>query len=59
MTQMVVEDRTVKNAKPANRQALTETLTFGLQLSEVQKSSVLVKGDEFTHKIVLLEKDFL
>ena len=53
------EDSTVKNAKPENWQASTKLLTLSPQLSEVWKFSFLIKGDETTHKIVVLEKDFL
>ena len=59
ITHIVAEDRTVRNATAANRQALTKILTLGPQLSEVRKSSFLVKGEEIKHKIVVLEKNFL
>ena len=58
MTQVVAEDRTVKDARATNRQALTKIVTLGPQLFKVRKSSFLVKANEITHEIVALEKYF-
>ena len=37
---------------------MTKILTLGPQLSEVRKSSFLVKGEEINHKMVVLERNF-
>ena len=59
MTQVAAEDRAIKNAKAENQQAMSKILTLGLQLSEVREPLSLVKGNENTHEIIVLEKDFL
>ena len=59
MTQVVAEDSTVNTVKPANGQVLTKIFTFGPQLPEDPKSSFFVNENEFTHKIIDSEEDFL
>ena len=58
MTHMIAENRSVNNAKPANRQA-SKTLTYGSPLREVRESSFVVKKDQITHKVLVSGRDFL
>ena len=59
MTQVVAEDRTVKNAEAANWLALTKILTLGPQLSEAQKILSSRQRRWNYPQIVVSEKNFL
>ena len=51
----VVEDHTVKNANPANGQALTGVLTPSLKIFEGRNFSCPFRNDRTAHKMSILE----
>ena len=53
--QVVAKDRAVKNAKPANRQAMTKIQILGPNFFENWNFSSFFKEDSTSHKTVVLE----